>query len=202
MTRPPGDHLSPDEIDSCLSGAPAPEVQQHLDRCQACVEQVRSEREIAELIAGLPLVAPSEGFADRVMASVSVPDPFAIRSLQATRRRVFATPRSFARAASLILLLAGSMLGSVVWSLTHQATLAAIGSWFLAQGGQALWLSVQGVASTFIEQPWYSSVRGLLDNPGRLALYSGLLSLVYLGGLLALRRLLTAPTQQVAHAGV
>jgi hypothetical protein len=94
------------------------------------------------------------------------------------------------------------MLGSVVWSLTHQATLAAIGAWFLAQGGQALWLSVQGVASTFIEQPWYSSVRGLLDNPGRLALYSGLLSLVYLGGLLALRRLLTAPTQQVAHAGV
>jgi hypothetical protein len=202
MTRPPGDHLSLDEIDSCLSGAPAPEVQQHLDRCQACVGQVRSEREIAELIAGLPLMAPSEGFADRVMASVSVPDPFAIRSLQATRRRLFATPRSFARAASLILLLAGSMLGSVVWSLTHQATLAAIGSWFLAQGGQALWLSVQGVASTFIEQPWYSTVRGLLDNPGRLALYSGLLSLVYLGGLLALRRLLTAPTQQVAHAGV
>jgi hypothetical protein len=177
-------------------------VQQHLDRCQACVEQVRSEREIAEVIAGLPLMAPSEGFADRVMASVSVPDPFAIRSLQATRRRLFATPRSFARAASLILLLAGSMLGSVLWSLTHQATLAAIGAWFLAQGGQALWLSVQGVASTFIEQPWYSTVRGLLDNPGRLALYSGLLSLVYLGGLLALRRLLTAPTQQVAHAGV
>jgi hypothetical protein len=202
MTRPPGDHLSSDEIDSCLSGAPAPEVQQHLDRCQACVEQVRSEREIAELIAALPLMAPSEGFADRVMASVSVPDPFAIRSLQATRRRLFATPRSFARAASLMLLLAGSMLGSVVWSLTHQATLAAIGSWFLAQGGQALWLSVQGVASTFIEQPWYSTVRGLLDNPGRLALYSGLLSLIYLGGLLALRRLLTAPTQQVAHASV
>ena len=69
MTRPPGDHLSPDEIDSCLSGAPALEVQQHLDRCQACLEQVRSEREIAELIAGLPLMAPAEGFADRVMAS-------------------------------------------------------------------------------------------------------------------------------------
>jgi hypothetical protein len=201
MTRPSGAHLSFDEMDACLSGVPAPELQRHLDQCQTCIEQLRADREIAEQIAALPLIGPGEGFSERVMASVIIPDPFAIRSMQATRRRLFATPKALA--AGVLLFLIGSMGGSVIWSLTHQATLASIGSWLISQGGQAIWLSVQGLASNFIEQPWYSGIKGLLiDSPGRLALYSGLASFAYLGGLVALRRLLTAPTQQVAHAGV
>jgi hypothetical protein len=202
MTRAPDAHLSLDEIDACLAGILTPEMQRHLDGCQSCLEQLRSEREIVEQVSALALLSPSEGFADRVMASVVIPDPFAIRSLQASRRRWFATPRAFAHAAGLLLVLAASMAGSVVWSLTHQQTLASVGTWLLSQGGQALWLSVQGVASMVIEQPWYAGLRQLVANPGRLALYSGLLSCAYLGGILALRRLLSAPTQQVAHAGI
>jgi hypothetical protein len=200
MTRPSGAHLSFDEMDACLSGAPAPELQRHLDQCQTCIEQLRADREIAEQIAALPLMGPGEGFSERVMASVIIPDPFAIRSMQATRRRLFATPKALA--AGVLLFLIGSMGGSVIWSLTHQATLASIGSWLISQGGQAIWLSVQGLASNFIEQPWYGGIKGLIESPGRLALYSGLASFAYLGGLVALRRLLTAPTQQVAHAAV
>ena len=202
MTRPSGAHLSFDEMDACLIGVPSPELQRHLDQCQSCMEQLRADREIAEQIAALPLMGPGEGFSERVMASVVIPDPFAIRSIQATRRRLFATPRSLANAAGLLLFLIGSMAGSVIWSLTHQATLASFGSWIISQGGQAIWLSVQGLASNFIEQPWYGGIKGLTENPGRLALYSGLASFAYLGGLVALRRLLTAPTQQVAHASV
>jgi hypothetical protein len=200
MTRPSGVHLSFDEMDACLTGVPTPELQRHLDQCQTCMEQLRADREIAEQITGLPLMGPGEGFSERVMAAVIIPDPFAIRSMQATRRRLFATPRSLA--AGVLLFLIGSMASSVVWSLTHQATLASIGSWFISQGGQAIWLSVQGLASNFIEQPWYSGFKALIEDPGRLALYSGLASLAYLGGLVALRRLLTVPTQQVAHVGV
>jgi hypothetical protein len=133
---------------------------------------------------------------------VTIPDPFAIRSIQATRRRLFATPKTLAYAAGLLLFVVGSMAGSVVWSLTHQATLASIGSWFMAQGVQAMWLSVQGLASNFIEQPWYRGAKGLIENPGRLAIYSGLASFAYFGGLLALRRLLAVPSQQVAHAAI
>ena len=202
MTRPSGPHLSPDQIDAWLSGAPSPEVQRHLDECPACLEQVRADREIAELIAGLPLMVPSHGFADRVMAAVAVPDPFAIRSLQATRRRLFATPKSLAVAAGLLIFLLSSMAGSIAWTLTHQETLASVGAWLMAQGGQAVWLGVQGLASNFIEQPWYAGIRSLLDNPARLALVSALTSLAYLGGVFALRRLLAVPTQQVAHAGI
>jgi hypothetical protein len=200
MTRPSGAHLSPDEIDLWLTGAPAPELQRHLDQCQSCLDQVRADREIAELISGLPPMSPTEGFADRVMAAVAVPDPFAIRSFQATRRRLLATPKSLAIAATVLLLLLGAMAGSIGWTLTHQETLASIGSWVLSQAGQVAWLGVRGLASNFIEQPWYQSLRALVENPARLALISALGSLAYLGGVFALRRLLSVPTQRVAHA--
>lgn len=202
MTRPSGTHLSADEIDSWLAGTLSPEWQQHLDRCQACLERARAEREIVEQIAAVPLLAPEEGFADRVMAAVAIPDPFAIRSLQATRRRLFSTRKSLAVAASLSLLLLGSMAASIAWSLTHQETLASLGSWLLSQGGQIAWLSLRGLASNLMEQPWYDGIRSLLDSPGRLAFGSAVASAVYLGGVLALRRLLALPTQQVAHASV
>ena len=202
MTRPPGTHLSPDEIDSWLSGNLAQEWQQHLDDCQTCLERVRVEREIVDQIGTLPLMSPTDGFADRVMASVSIPDPFSIRSLQATQRRLFATRRSLAVAASLILLVLGSMGGSIAWSLANQETIASFGNWLLTAGGQMAWLSLRGVASNLIEQPWYSSLRSLVESPGRLAIGSALATTVYLIGLLALRRLLALPTQQVAHASV
>ena len=202
MTRPSGAHLSPDEIDSWLAGTLALEWQQHLDQCQTCLERVRTEREIVDQIAALPLMSPAADFSERVMAAVVVPDPFAIRSLQATQRRLFATRKSVAVAASLALLLLGSMAGSVVWSLSHQEVIASAGSWLLAQGGQVAWLGLRGLASNLIEQPWYSGIRALLENPVRLALGSALASLAYLGGVFALRRLLALPTQQVAHAGI
>jgi anti-sigma factor RsiW len=202
MTSAPGPHLSPDEIDAYLSGALTPEVQRHLDQCQACLEQVRADREIAEQITALPPMSPAEGFAERVMAAVAVPDPFAIRSLQATRRRLFATPKSFAFAAGLLVFLLSSMAGSIAWTLTHQETLATMGAWFMSQAGQAVWLGVRGLASNFIEQPWYDGIRSLVEAPARLALVSALASLAYLGGVFALRRLLAVPSQQVAHAGI
>ena len=202
MTRPSESHLSSDEIEAWLAGAFAPELQQHLDQCQMCLEQVRADREIADLIAALPPMGPTEGFTDRVMASVVIPDPFAIRSLQATRHRLLATPKSLAFAAGLLLFLLSSMAGSIAWSLTHQETLASIGTWVLSQGAQAMWLGVRGLASNFIEQPWYDGIRSLVETPGRLALISALGSLTYLGGVFALRRLLAVPTQQVAHAGI
>jgi hypothetical protein len=202
MTRPSGQHLSPDEFDACLSGITSAECSQHLVNCDVCREQLRADRELAEQIASLPLVGPKEGFSDRVRASVFIPDPFAIRSLQATRRRLLSTPRSLAFAATLMLVLVGSMAGSILWSLEHQDTLASIGSWLFAQTGQALWLGVQGVVSNVIEQPWYAGFKSLVENPLRLAVISAVASFVYLGGLLVLRRLLALPTQRVAHAGI
>lgn len=160
------------------------------------------DRWLDERLAALPLFAPRADFSDRVMASVRVPDPFSIRSIRTARRRLFATPKSAAIAASLALLVVGSMAASVAWTLANRETMLALGGWLAAEAGQWAWVGLRGTALTLMEQPWFSGFRGLLDAPGRLALASAFGTLVYVTGVLALRRLLMvpAPTQRVAHA--
>ena len=201
MTPVPGSHLTPDDLDAWLAGALAPAAQEHLVSCSACRERAETEREIVTLLTALPLMSPAPGFADRVMARVAVPQPLTIRTLDVLRRRVFASRRSMAIAAGLLVLLAGSMAGSVVWTLGHQDTLAALGRWLTAQAGQAAWLGLRGIASNFIEQPWFAGLRALAGSPGRLGLACALALVAYLSGVLALRRLLALPTQRVAHVG-
>jgi hypothetical protein len=201
MTQAPGPHFSPDDVENWLIGTLDAERTRHLDLCPECSDRTQVEREIVEQLSALPLMAPSDGFADRVMASVTVADPFALRSLRTLRQRIFATRRSMAIAASFALAVIGSMAASVAWSLANQDVLTSIGTWAVAQGSQAGWLALRGLASNFIEQPWYESARTLAGHPARLAAAIGVASLAYLSGVLALRRLLALPTQQVAHVG-
>jgi hypothetical protein len=197
MTPAPGPHLSPDDVELWLNGTLDAARTRHLDLCPECFDRAQAEREIVEQLAALPLMAPSPGFEDRVMAQVTVADPFALRSI---RRRIFATRRSMTIAASLALALVGSMAASVAWSLANQDVLVSAGNWVLVQGSQAGWLALRGLASNFIEQPWYESARAFADHPGRLSATLGTLALAYLSGVFALRRLLALPSQQVAHA--
>ena len=77
----PGPHLSPDDFDAWMSGTLAPDTREHLDHCPECRERAEAEREIVGLLSSLSLMDPAPGFADRVMLSVSLPDPFSLRSL-------------------------------------------------------------------------------------------------------------------------
>lgn len=197
MTPAPGPHLSPDDVENWLSGTLDAERTRHLDLCPECFDRAQAEREIVEQLAALPLMSPSAQFADRVMASVRIADPFTVRSL---RHRIFATRRSLAIAATMALAVVGSMAASIAWSLANQDVLVSAGNWVLAQGTQAGWLALRALASNFIEQPWYESVRGFVGHPGRLAAVLGVVCLAYLSGVFALRRLLALPSQQVAHA--
>ena len=201
MTQAPGSHLSPDDVENWLSGTLDAERTRHLDSCPECFDRAQVEREIVEQLSALPLMSPSAEFADRVMARVTVADPFALRSLRSVRQRIFATRRSTAIAATFALALVGSMAASIAWTLANQEMLASVGGWAVSQGSQAGWLALRGLASNFIEQPWYQSARTLADHPGRLAAAIGVALLAYLSGVFALRRLLALPTQQVAHAG-
>ncbi len=200
MTGPCTLHLSPDDIDAWLAGSLAGPALEHLEQCPTCLRWAEAEQEIAEQLTALPLFSPRTDFADRVMAAVSIPDPFAIRSLQAVRRRLFANRKSVAVAASIALALLGSMGASIVWTLAHREVLFAGGDWLLGQASRWAWLAVRGAALNVIEQPWYATFRALLEAPGRLALLSAVASLVYVSGLLALRRLLALPAPRVAHA--
>jgi hypothetical protein len=202
MNRAPGPHLSSDDVDAWMSGTLAPAARDHLAGCPDCRERVEAESEIVAMISALPLMVPSADFADRVMQAVSVPDPFSLRSMAGIRRRLFATPRAAVLAATLALVVLGSMTASVAWSLAHQQTLAALGSWIRAEAWQVGWIAVRGLASNVIEQPWYSTLRGSLEHPVVWGALSAFASLLYVGGILALRRLLAPPTRQVAHASI
>ena len=201
MTPVSGHHLSPDDFDAWLAGALAPAAQEHLAGCLACRERAETEREIVALVEALPLMSPTPGFADRVMARVTVPSR--CTSGRSTCSAAGCSPPSarWPLPPASLSLVAGSMAGSIVWTLGHQETLAALGGWLSAQAGQAAWLGVRGIASNFIEQPWFAGLKALAGSPGRLAIASAVTLLAYLSGVLALRRLLALPTQRVAHVG-
>lgn len=200
MNRRADEHLSLDDIDAWLAGQTGAAEQAHLETCGDCRDLAHTERMLARQLAALPAFAPSTMFADQVMASVAIPDPFAIRSLQTARRRLFTTPRALAAAAMVAVVLVASMTGSIVWTLSHRDVLANAGSWLSSQAGQWLWTGLQGVVSTVIEQPWYGGVRDALESPVRLALVSGVASLTYLSGVVALRKLMAVPSGPVTHA--
>lgn len=200
MTRPSAAHLSIDEIDAWLDGVLSPERHRHIDQCPQCLALVQAERETVDQLAGLPLWGPSAGFADRVMAQVQLPDPFAIRSLAAARRRIVATPRALAASVVLAVALVGSMAGSAVWMAAHQDAVLAWGAALLGQAGDAAWVALRAGASNLIEQPWFASVRDAVGSPARIALVWSAAALAYVAGVLALRRLLTLPTPRVADA--
>lgn len=193
MTRAYEQHLTLDEIDALLDDAPYAAAHPHLLGCNACRERIDAEREIVARLAALSYAAPSTDFADRVMARVTVPQLAPVP----VRRSAVPSFRRYAVAASILVAL---MATSVAWSLLNRELLTGTVS---SLGNGALdwaWLTLRGVAANVMEQPWYAGLRGFFGDPVRLAMISGGITLVYLGGVFALRRLMALPTQGVAHA--
>lgn len=191
-------HLTDDDLDALLDGHLDLVKLRHIEVCNDCRDFARAEQQLAARLAALPLFAPTPGFADRVM--IAVRPASAVPAWRRASDRVFASRRSFAIAASISVAVLGSMGASVAWSLSHQDTMTAMGQWLGSQAGQALWVTLRGLASNLYEQPWYNTVRSFVGSPERLALVSGSLALAYLTGVLTLRRLLMAPTSGMVRA--
>jgi hypothetical protein len=192
-------HLTVNDLDALLDGHLDLIKLRHIEMCDECRDFAHAERQLAARLAALPLFSPAPGFTERVMVAfkpAAAPVPIWTR----TRRRVFASRRSLAIAASLTVAVLGSMGASVAWSLSHQDTMTAAGQWLSSQGGQALWVGIRGLAANLMEQPWYDSFKSTVGSPERLAVVTGSLSLAYLTGVLTLRRLLTAPTTGLVRA--
>ena len=92
------------------------------------------------------------------------------------------------------------MAASAVWTLANRDTLVAAGNWLAGEAGRWAWVGLRSAALNLIEQPWFAGFRSVVETPGRLALASAALSLMYVSGILALRRLLAAPPRRVSHA--
>jgi anti-sigma factor RsiW len=197
MTRTFDQHLTADELDLVLENGVTESVRAHLTACPECSRLVADDRQLVHELSRLALHVPSVGFEDRVMAAVRIPEP--LTATAALRRRVFSTRRSLLTAATLVLGLLGSMGASVAWSLTHRDALLAFSQALKDGASRVVWTTVQSLATSLIEQPWYAGVRGVLDTPERLAFALGAVVIGWLGGMLLLRRLIALPDHRVAH---
>lgn len=68
-------HLATDEIELWAQGLLPAARAMHLADCSLCRVEAERERKIILELVQLPKFAPSEGFADRVMAKVRVATP-------------------------------------------------------------------------------------------------------------------------------
>src|SRR5574337_514868 len=72
MTRPLALHLSYDDLDALLAGAPAPEARAHVADCALCRTLLADDAVVIRELGALAVHAPAPGFADRVMSQVAV----------------------------------------------------------------------------------------------------------------------------------
>lgn len=75
-------HLAPELLGAWVDGELAPaagaRVERHLVACERCAGEVQALRAVGTRLGSLPRFAPSDGFAERVMARVQVPAPSAV----------------------------------------------------------------------------------------------------------------------------
>jgi hypothetical protein len=153
---------------------------------------------VAKLLGSLPLFSPSAGFANRVMHAVIGAEQHDERG---GRLRFGAVLRSNRRAltlaASVALLFVGALTSSVIWAVAHQETLAALGPQ-LSEGARHLTQQVLTAgARELTRQPWYGAAT---VSSFRASVLMSVLALLYVSGMVVLRRLLATPSTGATHA--
>jgi hypothetical protein len=192
-------HLTADDLDAWVAGALPAQRETHLRACPACQTLANQERVLVMRLQALPLFDPRPGFADRVMDRVNVPVTSIGDAWRLWRGRVFANPIGVGIAASVAVLLGGSVAASAAWAAANQDTITGAGSWMMSHGQEWFWQGI-GMANAMLDQQsWYPTVRASL-TPGRIALLGTATAGLYAAGLVALRRLLSLPRSQVARA--
>ena len=199
MTDLPTGHLTPDDLDLWLTGSLPASQLVHLEDCPDCFALAHAERRVVAWLGRLPLLAPSAGLSDRVMRAVMVPAPVARSPWRVLAQPSLLGPRWRAMAAGTVLAVSGAGL-SVAWSLSHPDQLASLMSWMGNKAFQMGWTGLQALVANLAEQPWTGAARTLLASPARAALSLGTGILLYASGILAMRRLMTAPTNGVSRA--
>ncbi len=124
-------HPEPEQLEALAAGdvedGDAVVLESHLQACGRCRTEVEEWRALFGALADLPEVRPSPAFADRVMASVRIPQPLVTRVAGAVERFVPHTRRAWA--------VVGAMLGLPAMGS------AVLVAWFLNQP----WLTLQGL---------------------------------------------------------
>ncbi len=189
-------HLTPDEIDRWLEQA-LPEVRvAHLESCDRCAWEARETLALTQAMGALPSLAPTHGFADRVLAGLRSPAagtlPAAWRRWVPTRRRAWALAASFA---GLSVLSTGI---ATAWALANPGLVAAAAG--TAQASvSALFHTVRTtIAKQLSLVPWGDVANALTAQPLQLAAFALLAITSYVTLLVTLWNLMRPPRRSYA----
>jgi hypothetical protein len=185
MTAPHPQHLTWDDLDDLLMGTERQPVHVHLETCPGCRKLAAADLAVVVQLQRLPELAPSTGFADRVMAGMAVADRLSVRP----------SDRLPLLKAATALLAFGGLGTSLGWSLANQSLLLSLRGSVLS-AVEALVQNALGLVSTL---PQSAVVQALRDSIGGVGVGLMLTALAgtYLAGLLTLRRLVALPTRPV-----
>lgn len=162
-----------DFLEGILPARQAARVRSHLDGCGVCAAEAASWQTVLTRLDGLERLAPSGGFADRVMAEVRVPAPAPAaqkapewrRALAALGRLVPNTRKAWA-ALSGVAVTPVVTLGLVLWSVFTHPTLtpSALASFVWWKATALASVAWQAVASRVMESAGAFEVFSFLDS--------------------------------------
>jgi hypothetical protein len=140
-------HPTPDRLEALvedtLDRADKAVVESHLATCERCQVEVADLRSLFEALATLPEVAPSAGFADRVMKGVRVPRPVLDWVNEWIERLTPDTNRGWAVAAAVVAMPALVTSALAWWLLSHPEVSA-----------QRLWLVASALVGDALSAGW------------------------------------------------
>lgn len=116
-------HPTPDRLEAFAEGSLADAeravLESHLLGCTRCQGEVEEWQALFSVLADLPRLSPSPGFADRVMAGVALPQPWHSRAAARVERWLPKTTRGWALVTAILSLpvLTFSALG--LWIVSH-----------------------------------------------------------------------------------
>lgn len=121
--RETADHPTPERLEAFvedgLDGADRAVVGSHVATCDRCRTEVTELRSLFEALAGLPELAPSIAFADRVMQGVRVRRPVMERVNEWIERLTPSTDRGWAFATALVAMPVVALAVVAWWILSH-----------------------------------------------------------------------------------
>lgn len=138
-------HVLPQELDLLVDGdagfGQAP-LKAHVESCSECSTQLARLQAIAGQLDALPRFAPRHGFANRVMTSVQVIEPWHVALADSAQRLVPESTAMRGLAATGAGIAATAISGGALWLAFEVHLLGWSASTALEQGGRGAWSSI------------------------------------------------------------
>jgi anti-sigma factor RsiW len=143
-------------VEGILGDAERVVVESHLHDCTSCQTEVEEWRSLFSVLATIPQFSPSIHFADNVMRSVQLPDPWYVRALVFVGDRVHQvapkTTRGWATATAFLALPFAIFAALTVWVISKPyVTPVNVFAFALDRAGEFVSAVAQGALASILQ---------------------------------------------------